>query len=125
MQNSLGTRCVIILLAGILLQTGGRLRAEEPKEEFLRFKATEKNGKEKIYDLGMESDAKELAEKVSKGEIQRLEVEEQPNILALRWDLGLWTLVVFVVLFLVLKKLAWKPMLEGLQKRENNIRSAV
>lgn len=40
-------------------------------------------------------------------------------------DLGIWTIVVFVILLLVLKKFAWKPMLEGLHKREQNILSAM
>jgi F-type H+-transporting ATPase subunit b len=50
-------------------------------------------------------------------------VEENP-ILSPRFDLGIWTIVVFVVLLLVLRRLAWGPMLEGLQKREQNIRAA-
>jgi F-type H+-transporting ATPase subunit b len=33
--------------------------------------------------------------------------------------------VVFLLLFFVLGKFAWKPMLEGLQKREETIRSSV
>src|SRR5262249_36194547 len=40
-------------------------------------------------------------------------------------DLALWTVVVFLLLLFVLKKYAWKPMLEGLQKREENIRAAL
>lgn len=40
-------------------------------------------------------------------------------------DLGIWTLVVFLILFFVLRQFAWKPMLEGLQRREENIRKAV
>jgi F-type H+-transporting ATPase subunit b len=40
-------------------------------------------------------------------------------------DLAIWTVVVFVVLLWVLHKYAWKPMLTGLQKREDNIRSAL
>jgi F-type H+-transporting ATPase subunit b len=40
-------------------------------------------------------------------------------------DLAVWTVVIFVVLILVLGKFAWKPMLAGLQKREENIRSAL
>jgi F-type H+-transporting ATPase subunit b len=40
-------------------------------------------------------------------------------------DLALWTVVVFLVLMFVLSKFAWKPMLAGLQKREENIRSAL
>src|SRR5947207_3979910 len=41
-----------------------------------------------------------------------------------RIDLGIWTLVVFGILFFILKGYAWKPMLEGLQKREENINAA-
>jgi F-type H+-transporting ATPase subunit b len=40
-------------------------------------------------------------------------------------DLTVWTIVVFLVLLLVLKRAAWKPMLEGLQRREENIRAAL
>jgi F-type H+-transporting ATPase subunit b len=39
--------------------------------------------------------------------------------------LGIWSIVVFVILLFVLKKYAWGPILEGLQKREHNIESAV
>jgi F-type H+-transporting ATPase subunit b len=47
------------------------------------------------------------------------------GVLDLSADLGLWTLIVFVLLLLVLRKLAWRPMLEGLQKREQAIHSAL
>jgi F-type H+-transporting ATPase subunit b len=40
-------------------------------------------------------------------------------------ELGIWTIVVFLVLLLVLRKYAWGPMLQGLQKREDNIHSAI
>lgn len=40
-------------------------------------------------------------------------------------DLGIWTIVVFLLLVFILKKYAWGPMLEGLQKREENIRAAI
>jgi F-type H+-transporting ATPase subunit b len=39
-------------------------------------------------------------------------------------DLAIWTFVVFLVLLFVLGRYAWRPMLEGLQKREHNIRAA-
>ena len=42
-----------------------------------------------------------------------------------RFDLTIWTIVIFVLLLLVLKKVAWGPMLEGLQKREHSIRQAL
>jgi F-type H+-transporting ATPase subunit b len=40
-------------------------------------------------------------------------------------DLAIWTVVVFLLLLFVLSKFAWKPMLEGLQKREDSIRGAL
>jgi F-type H+-transporting ATPase subunit b len=46
---------------------------------------------------------------------------EESNIFKGVLDLGLWTIVIFVVLVFVLRATAWKPMLEGLQKREDNI----
>jgi F-type H+-transporting ATPase subunit b len=42
-----------------------------------------------------------------------------------RLDLTLWTIVVFGLLLLVLKRFAWKPMLAGLQGREARIRGAL
>jgi F-type H+-transporting ATPase subunit b len=50
--------------------------------------------------------------------------EAGTDLLSPRFDLGIWTLVVFVVLLLVLRKLAWGPMLEGLHRREQNIFAA-
>lgn len=40
-------------------------------------------------------------------------------------DLALWSLVTFVCFLFVLKKIAWAPMIEGLDKRESGIRSAI
>jgi F-type H+-transporting ATPase subunit b len=40
-------------------------------------------------------------------------------------DLAIWTVVVFLILLFVLGRYAWKPMLAGLQKREEHIRSAL
>jgi F-type H+-transporting ATPase subunit b len=54
------------------------------------------------------------------------EEHAKPDILSLkRWDLGLWTLVLFAALLFVLTRFAWKPMLEGLRKREDAIRGAI
>jgi F-type H+-transporting ATPase subunit b len=41
------------------------------------------------------------------------------------WPLGVWTIVVFIVLLYLLRKYAWGPMLEGLQRREANIHEAI
>ncbi|HVS35663.1 MAG TPA: F0F1 ATP synthase subunit B [Gemmataceae bacterium] len=50
---------------------------------------------------------------------------EQASIFEPRLDLAIWTIVVFVVLLWVLGRFAWKPMLAGLQKREQNMKEAV
>ena len=47
------------------------------------------------------------------------------NPLAIRYDTAVWAIVVFVFLLVILRKTAWGPILEGLQKREATIRSAV
>lgn len=39
--------------------------------------------------------------------------------------LMIWTVVTFVVLLLILRKVAWKPILAALDKRENDIRVAI
>lgn len=48
-----------------------------------------------------------------------------PGLLDLKYDLGIWSVVVFVVLFLVLRKFAWGPILVGLNAREKNIKGAI
>ena len=42
-----------------------------------------------------------------------------------RYDLGIYTLIVFGILMFVLSKYAWPHMREGLEKREANIKSAL
>jgi F-type H+-transporting ATPase subunit b len=39
-------------------------------------------------------------------------------------DLGIWTIIVFVLLLLVLRRFAWGPMLDALHQREQYIRTA-
>jgi F-type H+-transporting ATPase subunit b len=53
------------------------------------------------------------------------EPEHKPSIIEPRFDLTIWSIVIFAVLFFVLRKFAWGPILEGLQKREHNIEGAV
>ncbi|MEQ9410830.1 MAG: F0F1 ATP synthase subunit B [Fuerstiella sp.] len=40
-------------------------------------------------------------------------------------DLALWSLITFVCFLFVLKKVAWSPLIEGLDKREAGIRVAI
>jgi F-type H+-transporting ATPase subunit b len=48
-----------------------------------------------------------------------------PNAMEFRYDTALWSFVVFVLLLLILGKYAWPPILEGLKKREETIRSSI
>jgi F-type H+-transporting ATPase subunit b len=36
-----------------------------------------------------------------------------------------WTIITFILLFLLLKKFAWKPLLQSLQNREEHIRVSI
>jgi F-type H+-transporting ATPase subunit b len=54
-----------------------------------------------------------------------LGAEKEPSIFDLRYDLGFWSIIVFLGLYFILKRYAWGPILLGLQKRERSIRSAI
>ena len=51
--------------------------------------------------------------------------EHKPSIVDPRFDLTIWSIVIFLILFVVLKKYAWTPILEGLTKREKSIEDAI
>jgi F-type H+-transporting ATPase subunit b len=53
------------------------------------------------------------------------EQQKDPDILEPRFDLTIWSIIVFVILLVVLRKYAWGPILEGLQKREASITEAI
>ena len=55
--------------------------------------------------------------------LERLEATKAPDVFGRALDLGIWTLVVFLVLLWVLSRFAWKPMLQGLEHRESTIRT--
>jgi F-type H+-transporting ATPase subunit b len=47
------------------------------------------------------------------------------SLLAIRYDTALFSVIVFVLMLLVLRAKAWGPILEGLQKREETIRTSL
>lgn len=51
------------------------------------------------------------------------EEEEGGGGMAFKTDLALWSLITFLVFVFVLKTFAWGPLVEGLDKREANLRS--
>jgi F-type H+-transporting ATPase subunit b len=80
--------------------------------------------KEEKLDLKKKQDLDQFLRLLKEEHIHELELVKPPNPVAIYWDLGLWTIVVFLLLYTVLKKNAWGPILSGLQKREENIREA-
>jgi F-type H+-transporting ATPase subunit b len=124
-----------LVLAGLALISfpapGPAQKAEEKghavhKETKVMVKFFEKDREvEKPFDLSNEHDLDNLVELIRQGHVHSMILEKPPKIVDISWDLGLWTIVVFVLLYLILKKAAWGPILEGLQTREESIRRAV
>ncbi|MBM4175750.1 MAG: F0F1 ATP synthase subunit B [Ignavibacteria bacterium] len=50
---------------------------------------------------------------------------EKGGLLDVNPGLIFWTVVTFILLLLILKRTAWKPMLEALKQREDSIRTAL
>jgi len=79
--------------------------------------------KEEKYDWSKADDRKRLESDLP--HMDELSRDVPPEIIPRKYDLAVWSIVVFLVLLFVLGKFAWKPMLEGLRKREENIRGAL
>src|SRR5262245_23687623 len=112
-----------LLVAGLL--SAGVVRAADPKAEKITKVKVTVDHKEIPYDLSKKEDVEAVKAHLESGKLEKLVVHKDVNLMELRWDTALWTIVVFLLLFLILKKLAWGPMLEGLQKREDNIQAAL
>lgn len=50
---------------------------------------------------------------------------EKPSLLQVNPGLIIWTIIIFVLLLLLLKKIAWKPLLTALNTREQSIKDAI
>lgn len=86
------------------------------------------HGASRTFDLSNPSHADELSKLLAEGKVHSLKTEHIPAIeqmFSLRWDLGLWSIIVFGGLLFILSKTAWPAMLEGLKKREQNIADAI
>ncbi len=51
--------------------------------------------------------------------------EEKFSLFPKSYDLGIWSLVIFILLYLILQKKAWPMILGSLQKREKGILDAI
>ena len=127
MRQLVQRSALILLAAGAWLFYPPPVRADGEARKVKKVIVTTTDHKEptKKLDLTKAEDRAELNLLLTEGRVEELREDKPPAILDLRWDLGLWTIVVFLLLFFVLRKLAWGPMLEGLKKREESIRLAV
>lgn len=113
------------LMLLLVLLAGPAAAADKEHKKITQYTVTDVHHQEKQLDLTNPEHLKELQEKLTAGEIEHLAAKKEVNLLELRWDTALWTIVVFILLFVILKKVAWGPMLEGLKKREENIQAAL
>lgn len=51
--------------------------------------------------------------------------DHKPSLLSLEPGVAIWALVVFALLFFLLKKMAWGPMLQSIDEREKAIRDSL
>lgn len=51
--------------------------------------------------------------------------EHKTGLLSVNPGLIIWTIVIFVLLLLILKKVAWGPLIKALHSRENTIKTAL
>jgi F-type H+-transporting ATPase subunit b len=116
------------------IQEGDFEKAEKDLEELLRTtREKEKGGPLPDETVPNEDLIQAMDKAVSQGKydlaayyLDRVKLASaKPNIFGWALDLTIWTIVVFLVLLFILGRFAWKPMLQGLEKRENDIHAAI
>jgi ATP synthase F0 subunit b len=114
-----------VLLFGLLLgPTADRARGEERAEGEKRSKVyVAEGGRE--FDLDNPKDEQALIDTLKNEDVNHLTLKTQRTKLEDMADLAIWTILVFIVVLIVLGRYAWKPILDGLHKREENIQAAV
>jgi F-type H+-transporting ATPase subunit b len=125
------------LLAGLVLLSGpGRGMAQ--KEEAKGHGSHKEKGPIKVevsyylgnkeqvksFDLSKQKDREEFHKILEEEHVHHLRLENPPKLMDIVFELSLWTIVVFLLLYFILKKAAWGPILQGLKKREDDIREA-
>jgi F-type H+-transporting ATPase subunit b len=125
------------LLVGLLLGSAlAPLHAADSKKETTSSKGKPgegggpkvevvfKQGKQ-VFDLADPAQCDALINQLKTSEVEHVTIEKPASFMEQMADLGLWSLIVFGLLFALLRWKAWKPMVAGLQKREHTIQQAL
>src|SRR5262245_53276714 len=120
MRHFLVTCCLLasVAMASRASAADTHAAGDKAKAEPIKVKAEGgpfKDGKkEKSYDLSDPEGGKEFLQDIKDHRVHEFEQVKKPAIIPERWDLGIWSIVVFIALLFALTKFAWKPMIEGL-----------
>ena len=71
------------------------------------------------------SDSASLDEAGLHGSVEQHNQAEAPSLLKLDPGVGIWAIVVFVILLLLLKKFAWGPIITSIDERDKSIRDSL
>lgn len=122
----------LIALLGLCAFTGTAVASDAGGSHAVKYEADylDESGHEThgVFDFSKPDDVKKFDQLMASGKVLRAKFEHIPTVTqmaSLRWDLGLWSIIVFGGLLFILSKTAWPAMLEGLKKREQNISDAI
>jgi F-type H+-transporting ATPase subunit b len=130
-------RYILVFVSAVITCSGLFAPAwAQPEKEHGMHGPGEKQGDQKKFtyeahhqqhtlDVTKPEQVEEFVSTLKDGHVESVEPVKTVNILALKADLALWAVVVFLGLLVVLSRYAWQPMLAGLQKREDHIRGSV
>ncbi len=128
----IGALAALVVLLGSPAPASARSKPEK-SEKSAEAEATKvkaglhgEGGKvvERVFNLGNKKDRDDLAEAIKERHVESLEEIPKVDLLP-KADLGIWTIVVFLVLFLILRAKAWPIILDNLHKREEGIKKAI
>ena len=119
-----GVALLTVLCAGSAALGSDEDKSKKPQLLKYEFEEKGKEGEAKL-DPTKPEDVEKFLERLKAGDVGDVEIEKAPAFLNVKWDLGLWSIIVFLGLMFILKKVAWAPMLEGLRNREDSIRKAL
>lgn len=122
------TRLYLLLLAVLLLAPGPLHAAGDKPTGQVKIGVHDGHGhdhKEEIKDLSNPTHVQEIANYLHTGKLSSMAPFKPVDLFELKADLFIWTIVVFLLLFIILKKAAWGPILDGLKQREQNIAGAL